>query len=141
LNSQHVQRFQISRNVWHEKTTIIHDIVSYWDIFFEFSRRLSPRRSIRSRWIVEYPKIHVKVFEFITCPKISKFSVFGTKSNNYTRSCIFSGSFFEFSRKLSSRRSLSSRRTVECPKIRVKVFEFITCPKISNFSKCLAQKQ
>jgi hypothetical protein len=41
---------------------------------------------------------------------------------------------------LSSRRSLRSRRTVECLKIRVKILEFITSPKISIFSKCLTRK-
>jgi hypothetical protein len=41
---------------------------------------------------------------------------------------------------LNSRRSLRSRRTVECLKIRVKILEFVTSPKISIFSKCLTQK-
>jgi hypothetical protein len=59
--------------------------------------------------------------------------------------CVFSDLLWMFRKTkfksfLSSRslNSLSSRRTVECPKIRVKIFEF-TSPKILIFSKCLTR--
>jgi hypothetical protein len=109
---------------------------------------LSSIRSLRSRRTVEFLKIRVKIFEFMTSPKISIFSKCLTRKTIIIHHLVSSWDLLWMFKKvkfvsflslrslnsLNSRIFLRSIRVVEYLKIRAKIFEFATSPKISIFS-------